>query len=562
MSIPKKRHRRPNLEATVGGRKCCVIYTRVSDTSEDGNEISHQFQEEACRKKAEAQGYEVLEVFRDNFSGRYLHERPGMSRLRELVRTGAVDAVFVWKFDRISRRLGQRVVLIQELKEHHCQHLSATEDIADTPEGRLLEAVLAAIAEFEVERTLERSQAGLDVLRKRGDLICGGYARYGYRYDVETRTRVIVEVEARWVRQIFEWYLLGDSTETIAARLTSLQVATPSMTRNVKASSPVWSSAAVRRILKEESYTGTPMVSGKIRCTGEPGPNGNGRREWTPESQWWKAKAPTPKIIERADFDRAQEILAGRASYDTSASKESPYLLRGMVDCGVCGCSMTPNPTRNRHGKTYHYFTCISRKLPGVGACGNRPMPMPPLEDYVWSKVVELLKDKKAIERRFRQMAQAANLGDMERDSAAHEREIEAARAGIKRVLARLAETDDIEIVQPLEARLAELRQAITAHQSERARIEGKLSVIRNQETTIKRWQEACARGLERLEHNASVEERRHLLVSLDVRVAVAEREVTSLQLGIPEGVGNSEDPPRGAYRIPNPLLRFELVSA
>ncbi|AGA26513.1 recombinase family protein [Singulisphaera acidiphila] len=380
-----------------------AIYTRVSDTNEGNTEVSHEFQDRECRARAAALGYKVVSEFRDNFSGRFLHERPGLTALREAVRDGGLQAVFVWKLDRFSRRLAQRAICVQELRDHGCRCISATEEIKDSPEGRLLESVLGAIAEFEVERTLERSQAGLSVLRNRGLPICQGKARYGYQYVKESRSRVIVEEEAEVVRRIFAMCVSGDSSNVIAAHLNRLGVPCPAISRGVKLGvqqAPSWHSSTVRAILKDESYAGAPMTSGKRRCTSEVSRKGHRRTERTNPTDWWQSKEATPPIVSPEEFAVAQELLGSRRKSRDSRDAEHPHLLRGMVQCAVCGRSMSPWKTKNPSGKTYYYFCCVSRQM-GCN-CGNVVTPMAWLDEAVWSKVGSLIHDQNAIEERFR----------------------------------------------------------------------------------------------------------------------------------------------------------------
>jgi site-specific DNA recombinase len=548
--MPKKRRGGEDLDLGLGPRTA-VIYTRVSDTTEENNEFSHEYQEAACRAKAESLGYTVIEVFRDNFSGKYLYERPGLSRLRELVRAGGVHAVFFWKLDRISRKLPQRAILIQELREIGCVHLSATEEISDTPEGRLLEAVLGAIAEFELERTLERSQATLSLLRDRGTIICQGLARYGYRYVKETRSREIVEAEAQWVRKIFEWYLTGDSADLIANRLTALGVPTPANQRGVKLKggpARQWHASTVRAILKDASYTGAPMVSGRKRNTGDVNRNGNAITVRTPESEWWTASVPTPMIIPRADFDRAQEILGTRATFIKTRNGVKPYLLRGRVKCAVCGMTMSPQTTVNAAGKAYHYFACISTQL--KRRCGNKGTPVEWLDQLVWDKVVEYMEDDGKIEQGIEQLAQKNRVDDLERDHLAHQAAIATARGGLKRLVERLEITDDPELVRAIEERLAELRATIAAHQEEMATLEAKLRLHENQAAAIQRAKETRSAYAGKLKEGASFEERRELIDALDVQVRAKKKDV-HVKMGLQ--LVNSDDSPGSAASPTSP---------
>jgi len=74
-------------------------------------------------------------------------ERPGLQRLRELVRTSAVTAVIVYDLDRLSRRLGHQSLLLEEMERAGVVFHVVASPLEDTPEGLLLTHVRGAMAE-------------------------------------------------------------------------------------------------------------------------------------------------------------------------------------------------------------------------------------------------------------------------------------------------------------------------------------------------------------------------------------------------------------------------------
>ncbi|AGA26515.1 glycoside hydrolase family 3 protein [Singulisphaera acidiphila] len=123
---------------------------------------------------------------------------------------------------------------------------------------------------------------------------------------------------------------------------------------------------------------------------------------------------------------------------------------------------------------------------------------------------------------------------DLERDQAAHQAKIDEARESIRRLMRRLGDTDDPEVIQPLEERLAELRGVISAHQAEARQIESKLIVVKNQAEALRQWSEACLRGKKELA-GGSVDfaDKRDLLKALGVKV-VAKKRDAELRFGVP----------------------------
>ncbi len=82
------------------------------------------------------------------------------------------DTLFVWKLDRLGRSLKHLVNVVQNLERRGIglkvlTGKGATINTA-TPEGKLIFAVFAALAEFEHNLIVERTKAGLAAARARG----------------------------------------------------------------------------------------------------------------------------------------------------------------------------------------------------------------------------------------------------------------------------------------------------------------------------------------------------------------------------------------------------------
>src|SRR3712207_140189 len=99
------------------GPKRAILYTRVSRDEQAKKGYSLSDQQDALRKWATREGYEVMaEVADEGWSGAYL-QRPGLDRVRDLVQEGGVFAVAVLFRDRLARG-----VYAQLLKEEFTGH--------------------------------------------------------------------------------------------------------------------------------------------------------------------------------------------------------------------------------------------------------------------------------------------------------------------------------------------------------------------------------------------------------------------------------------------------------
>lgn len=141
-----------------------VLYARVSTKEQD---VETQLQD--LRRYAAARGLTVVGEYVDVAVSGQKERRPGLDRVMALARTRAVDMVLVAAFDRFGRSLAHLVRALEEFQHLGVGFISLREqlDLA-SPTGRVMFAVIAAMAEFERELIRERIQAGLRRARAQG----------------------------------------------------------------------------------------------------------------------------------------------------------------------------------------------------------------------------------------------------------------------------------------------------------------------------------------------------------------------------------------------------------
>jgi site-specific DNA recombinase len=194
-----------------------VIYCRIS--GEDQSVYGLSSQEQYCRELAQQAGYDVLETFIDDgFSSERL-DRPGLEKLRDLVRAQAIHAVIVHSPDRLTRLGGHLYLLEAEFKRYQVRLLYCGSSAGDdTPEGRLTSHVRAAISEFELETIRERTRRGKRARAHAGLPQLGYGIPYGYQY--RDNQLVIDPIEAAIVKETFRLRIQGVGAYRIAKLLT------------------------------------------------------------------------------------------------------------------------------------------------------------------------------------------------------------------------------------------------------------------------------------------------------------------------------------------------------
>ena len=208
----------------------CAIYTRVS--SDEGLEQafnSLHAQREACAAYILSQkheGWSTLPARYDDggFSGGSM-DRPALRRLLADVQARRIDAVVVYKVDRLTRALADFARIVAIFDAAGVSFVSVTQAFNTTSSmGRLTLNVLLSFAQFEREVTAERVRDKIAASKAKG-MWMGGMVPIGYR--TEARSLQPVPEEAALVQRIFERYLALGSVSTLKAELDGAGIRTP-----------------------------------------------------------------------------------------------------------------------------------------------------------------------------------------------------------------------------------------------------------------------------------------------------------------------------------------------
>src|ERR1700686_4084931 len=237
--------------------KMAAIYARVS--SEQQRE-QHTIASQTAALIEFAQAHELQVprewVFEDEgYSGATL-ERPGLERVRDLAAEGQIQAVLAYAPDRLSRKYGSQILLMEELARHGVETLFVKAPQGATAEDQLLVQFQGMIAEYERAQILERSRRGKRHRARQGQINVLSGAPYGYRYirknDAAAARYEIIDAEADIVRMVYQSYIgTGMSIGAITRLLNERDV--PTRKQNSRwERSPVWA------MLCNPAYKGRP----------------------------------------------------------------------------------------------------------------------------------------------------------------------------------------------------------------------------------------------------------------------------------------------------------------
>ncbi|HEX3785065.1 MAG TPA: recombinase family protein [Pseudonocardiaceae bacterium] len=207
-----------DLVAALRDVPIAFCYLRVSTkeqarTGGGAEGYSIPAQRDACRAKAASLGA-MIEEYVDAGESARSADRDDLQRMLRDIKTVRPDYVIVHKIDRLARNRADDIAINLLLKKHGVTLISCTENIDDTPSGRLLYGLLAEIAQFYSGNLAQEVMKGL--LRKAEEGGTPFRAPLGYRNRREMRDGIDyswVELDserAAIVKWCFEQYATGE----------------------------------------------------------------------------------------------------------------------------------------------------------------------------------------------------------------------------------------------------------------------------------------------------------------------------------------------------------------
>ena len=316
-----------------GSQKQAVIYCRVSDPKQAKHGHGLKSQETRCREYAQHKGYEVIEVFSDDFTGMFA-ERPAMSQmLRYLRKRRAIGTVVIIDdITRFARGLEAHLALRAAIGSAGGTLESPMLEFRDDADSKFLEHILATSAQHHREKNAEQTK---NRMRAR---VMNGYwvfqAPAGYRYEaVPGRGKMLKREEpiASVVAEAFEGYANGRfETQADVARFLQDNPLFPK------------DATGIVRHMRVAQLFGQVAYAGLIEAP-----------EWGVPLQ----PAQHEALVDVETFQRVQDRLngIGRAAYRKNLNED--FALRGFVTCGCCGTPLTACWSKGLY-KKYPYYLC------------------------------------------------------------------------------------------------------------------------------------------------------------------------------------------------------------
>jgi site-specific DNA recombinase len=179
-------------------------------------------------------------------------------------------------------------------------------------------------------------------------------------------------------------------------------------------------------------------------------------------------------IVDPATFDKVRAIL-GRNGKTAGAPVKNRYgaLLKGLLHCGGCNCSMGHSYTA-KGGRRYRYYVCLSAQKKGWHTCATKSVPAGEIERFVADQVRRVGREPAVLDRTLRQMREQTDraIADRRAELMALERELARHAAAMKKLL---ADPDAGDRVPALQERIEAAQRKATEAREQLHALEGQI---------------------------------------------------------------------------------------
>lgn len=352
----------------------------------------------------------IEEFIDEGYSGSTT-SRPGLDRLLKRVKQRKVDCIIVKDMSRFMRNYIEMGDYLENIFPFMGIRFIAINDGYDSSKevqnGTDLDIQFKNLLnDYYCRDISEKMTTALSTAKRQGKYTSGN-PPYGYIKDPEDHHKIIVdEVTRKNVEYIFELMIEGKTLNQAAKILNDEGIITPRQRRRdilgydsyknrwrYTTENSIWCGSMVRRIVKNETYTGTFVFhkSTKSKLDG-------GKVVYHPEEEWEKVYNNHEAIISKSMYDEVQKMLKSRYKKHfkgTSKQYENKVPLSGILRCSKCGHKLRIRYVRDGEQISSVYFYCEHCRLLDEEE---------KLPDYktIENKVFDILKEKFHVEEKDR----------------------------------------------------------------------------------------------------------------------------------------------------------------
>ena len=389
--------------------KRAVLYARVSteaQATDDKTSLPEQLL--ALRKYADAHGYRVVEEISEEITGRK-QDTEGLERIRDFADAGDIDAVLVYKWNRMARTVARFESFMLEMRLARVEVVSLDGQSNETASGRMFNRLMAVFNEYQRDDLVATMQQGKRGQARRGKMVPGRYTPFGFEYDRETRSYTVNESRMVHVRRMFRMVAEeGASLRGIKRAFEADGILTVGGGKR-------WHPSTVREMILNDVYLPhthaelealardgnlDPELLGKLDPTEAHGIQWYSRNKWETDSEGQRIVTPRPREewvaiptpdagVPREHVEAAREAIRDNVRPSNAGRRSWP--LKGIAHC-PCGVRLKPHTVTRSYG-TFFYYVCYTHRSDADACPYGKYYPAPELEERVAAFALDLIQN-------------------------------------------------------------------------------------------------------------------------------------------------------------------------
>lgn len=324
------------------------------------------WQQQTLEEESDKRNHQMSRIFYDKGSGKSM-DRPGIRMLKDCIRAGNIDFLYVWRLDRVSRKVTDLLSLYDFCVQYGVAIISIADPLGDSNDAmtKFQLSVIGSVAELYRELIAENQHIAYRQKHQMG-LPLTAKVPFGYRYVNATNVTIDSE-EAFVVKRIYKLYLSGIGYKkmcTIFAEEGLLCRGNPFKIHNI------------RGVLTNKFYTGYI------------------------ENEFGLAKGKHPAIISKEIQLRVNEIQRSKHVVQKDFRRN---ILRRKIRCPYCGKRLSlhiayPHRASRKYKKIY-YYSCSSYTANGRIACEGIHLNAEKIEREVTTVLERFLQNRQLLEK-------------------------------------------------------------------------------------------------------------------------------------------------------------------
>lgn len=308
------------------------------------------------------------EYYDDDYTG-ITFDRPNFQRMMKDMEAGKIDCILVKDFSRFGRDYVRIIEYLErdfERKNHQIRFVAYSDhydSLFDKPDIGV--RILLFLNEEYSRSQSHKVTTGMESMMRAGKFI-GAFAPYGYRKDPKDKHHLLVDpLVCGYVKEIFSMNLTeGLGAAEIARHFNNRRIDPPTVYKeklglNYKCgnrihTSAYWSADTIRRILQDETYTGT-LVQHKTSTKDFK----RKKIEAVSRENWIKVANMHEPIISIEEFNAVKRLH--QAMPKNRNKTENANIFAGLLKCGDCMHALVRHAEKYKD-KVYYSYHCRTHK--------------------------------------------------------------------------------------------------------------------------------------------------------------------------------------------------------